>query len=76
MQTGEEIVLRSSGEAFAESFLARYGSRVRKFVVDVSERNRLVVSAPNRRGSELEVAVGDRVRLSWAQADGWVIAEP
>ena len=48
----------------------------RKFVVDVSERNRLVVSAPNRRGSELEVAVGDRVRLSWAQADGWVIAEP
>jgi ABC-2 type transport system ATP-binding protein len=29
-----EIILKSSGEAFAESFLARYGARIRKFVVE------------------------------------------
>jgi ABC-2 type transport system ATP-binding protein len=29
-----EIVLKSSGEDFAESFLARYGARIRKFVVE------------------------------------------
>jgi ABC-type Fe3+/spermidine/putrescine transport system ATPase subunit len=48
----------------------------RRFVVDISERNRLIVSAPNRRGSEQELALGDRVRLSWAQADAWIIPEP
>jgi ABC-2 type transport system ATP-binding protein len=34
VRNGEEIVLKSDGEAFTERFLARYGSRIRKFVVE------------------------------------------
>ena len=47
----------------------------RKFVVEVSDQGRLVVTCPNRIGTEQEIAVGDRVQVSWVEADGWVITE-
>jgi ABC-2 type transport system ATP-binding protein len=31
---GEDIVLRSAGDAFTESFLARYGTRIRRLTVE------------------------------------------
>jgi spermidine/putrescine transport system ATP-binding protein len=46
----------------------------RKFVVDVAERNRVVVSSPNRSAWERDIGVGDGVRVSWAEQDGWVLA--
>jgi len=31
---GEEIVLRSAGDAFTESFLLRYGTRIRRLSIE------------------------------------------
>src|SRR5205085_9485194 len=43
-----EIILKSSGDAFAESFLARYGSRIRKFVVEEPSLESVFLSLTGR----------------------------
>jgi ABC-2 type transport system ATP-binding protein len=43
-----EIVLKSSGEVFVESFLARYGSRIRKFVVEEPSLESVLLSLTGR----------------------------
>ena len=44
----DEIILKSSGEAFAESFLARYGSRIRKLVVEEPSLESVFLSLTGR----------------------------
>jgi ABC-2 type transport system ATP-binding protein len=48
VRTDAEIVLKSSGDAFAESFLARYGSRVRKLVVEEPSLESVFLSLTGR----------------------------
>jgi ABC-2 type transport system ATP-binding protein len=43
-----EIILKSGGEAFTESFLARYGSRIRKFVVEEPSLESVLLSLTGR----------------------------
>ena len=43
-----DIILESGGEAFAESFLARYGSRIRKFVVEEPSLESVFLSLTGR----------------------------
>jgi ABC-2 type transport system ATP-binding protein len=43
-----EIILKSSGEAFAESFLARYGSRIRKLIVEEPSLESVFLSLTGR----------------------------
>jgi ABC-2 type transport system ATP-binding protein len=43
-----DIILKSSGDAFAESFLARYGSRVRRFVVEAPSLESVFLSLTGR----------------------------
>jgi len=43
-----EIILKSTGDAFAESFLARYGGRVRKFVVEEPSLESVFLSLTGR----------------------------
>ena len=43
-----EIILKSSGDAFAESFLARYGSRIRRFVVEEPSLESVFLSLTGR----------------------------
>jgi ABC-2 type transport system ATP-binding protein len=48
VRTDAEIVLKSSGDAFAESFLARYGSRIRKLVVEAPSLESVFLSLTGR----------------------------
>ena len=48
LQKDGEIVIKSSGEAFAEAFLARYGSRIRKFVVEEPSLESVFLSLTGR----------------------------
>jgi ABC-2 type transport system ATP-binding protein len=60
MRTDAEIVLKSSGEAFAESILTRYGSNIRKFAVEDPSLESVFLSLTGR---ELrDHAVGARER--------------
>jgi ABC-2 type transport system ATP-binding protein len=43
-----EIVIKSAGEAFAEAFLARYGSRIRRFVVEEPSLESVFLSLTGR----------------------------
>jgi len=43
-----EIIIKSSGDAFVESFLARYGSRIRKFVVEEPSLESVFLSLTGR----------------------------
>jgi ABC-2 type transport system ATP-binding protein len=43
-----DIILKSGGDAFAESFLARYGSRIRKFVVEAPSLESVFLSLTGR----------------------------
>ncbi len=43
-----EVVLKSNGEAFAESFLARYGTRIRKLVVEEPSLESVFLSLTGR----------------------------
>ncbi len=43
-----EIILKSSGDAFTESFLARYGSRIRRFVVEEPSLESVFLSLTGR----------------------------
>jgi ABC-2 type transport system ATP-binding protein len=67
VRTDAEIVLKSSGDAFAESFLARYGSRVRKLVVEEPSLESVFLSLTGRelrdqaaRARELTYEFGKR----------------
>ena len=42
------ILLKSSGDAFAESFLARYGSRIRKLIVEEPSLESVFLSLTGR----------------------------
>jgi len=48
MRKESEIVLKSSGDAFAASFLARYGSRIKKFVVEEPSLESVFLSLTGR----------------------------
>ena len=48
MRKESEIVLKSSGDAFAASFLARYGSRIKKFVVEEPSLESVFLSLTSR----------------------------
>jgi ABC-2 type transport system ATP-binding protein len=48
VRTEGEIVLKSSGEAFAETFLARYGSRIRKLIVEEPSLESVFLSLTGR----------------------------
>jgi ABC-2 type transport system ATP-binding protein len=43
-----EIILKSGGEAFTESFLARYGSHLRRFVVEAPSLESVLLSLTGR----------------------------
>jgi ABC-2 type transport system ATP-binding protein len=43
-----EIILKSTGDAFAEAFLARYGGRIRKFVVEEPSLESVFLSLTGR----------------------------
>jgi ABC-2 type transport system ATP-binding protein len=45
---GAEIVLKSSGEAFAEAFLARYGAHIRRFLVEEPSLESVFLSLTGR----------------------------
>jgi ABC-2 type transport system ATP-binding protein len=45
---GEEIVLRTTGDAFTESFLARYGSRIRRLSVEEPSLESVFLSLTGR----------------------------
>jgi ABC-2 type transport system ATP-binding protein len=62
-----EIILKSNGEAFAEAFLARYGGRIRKFVVEEPSLESVFLSLTGRElrdqaagARELTYAFGKR----------------
>jgi len=48
MRKDDEIVLKSSGDAFTESFLARYGSRIRKLIVEEPSLESVFLSLTGR----------------------------
>jgi ABC-2 type transport system ATP-binding protein len=48
VRDGAELVLKSSGDAFVETFLARYGSRIRKFVVEEPSLESVFLSLTGR----------------------------
>jgi ABC-2 type transport system ATP-binding protein len=45
---GEEIVLRSAGDAFTESFLVRYGTRIRRLSVEEPSLESVFLSLTGR----------------------------
>ena len=45
---GEEIVLRAAGDAFTESFLARYGSRIRRLSIEEPSLESVFLSLTGR----------------------------
>jgi ABC-2 type transport system ATP-binding protein len=54
-----EILLKSTGEAFAEAFLARYGSRIRKFVVEEPSLESVFLSLTGRELRDQGAAARD-----------------
>src|SRR6266550_1044435 len=48
IRKGAEIILKSNGDAFAEAFLARYGGRIRKFVVEAPSLESVFLSLTGR----------------------------
>jgi ABC-2 type transport system ATP-binding protein len=47
-QRGEEIVMRSAGDAFTEAFLTRYGTRVRRLSVEAPSLESVFLSLTGR----------------------------
>jgi spermidine/putrescine transport system ATP-binding protein len=47
----------------------------RKYLIELGAGKRIAVAAPNRTSAGPELTVGDRVRLTWAQDDAWVIKD-
>jgi ABC-2 type transport system ATP-binding protein len=48
-QLGEEIVLRTAGDAFTESFLARYGARIRRLSIEEPSLESVFLSLTGRQ---------------------------
>ncbi|HET7882037.1 MAG TPA: ABC transporter ATP-binding protein [Acetobacteraceae bacterium] len=57
---GGEIVLRSGGDAFAETFLARYGSRIRRLAVEEPSLESVFLSLTGREIRDQEAGARER----------------
>ena len=60
IRNGAEIVLKSGNDAFTESFLARYGSRIRSFVVEKPSLESVFLSLTGRELRDQAAGARDR----------------
>jgi ABC-2 type transport system ATP-binding protein len=59
-QLGEEIVLRTAGDAFTESFLARYGARIRRLSIEEPSLESVFLSLTGRQLRDQAAAARER----------------